>query len=111
MTSSTDSSSDNEPPINDSWSNLKTNKQFDGKLYLIYWEIEILYAYIYLKFHNLCFSEETNRIVRRKSLSTGIDEIDTGKPVFLDVLTPSTPYSLLVQSLVKQLCNFIEGNK
>ncbi|XP_070503283.1 eukaryotic translation initiation factor 2-alpha kinase 1-like [Chironomus tepperi] len=85
MTSSSDSSSDNEP-IDDSWSNLRTNKKFD---------------------------EETNKqvLVRRKSSSTGIDEIDTGKTVFLDVLTPSTPYSLLVQSLIKQLCNFIEGNK
>lgn len=62
---------------------------------------------------NFTILEETNKqvLVRRKSSSTGLDEIDTGKTVFLDVLTPSTPYSLLVQSLIKQLCNFIEGNK
>ncbi|CAG9808108.1 unnamed protein product [Chironomus riparius] len=87
MTSSTDSS-DNEP-IDDSWAKLKTNRNFD---------------------------EETNKLVlaRRKSSSSnqaGIDEIDTGKTVFFDALMPSTPYSLLVQSLIKQLCNFIEGNK
>ncbi|KAL7015824.1 hypothetical protein ACKWTF_016690 [Chironomus riparius] len=81
------SSTDSENSDNDSWANLKTNKNFD---------------------------EKTNKLVlvRRKLSSTkNQDEIDTGKTIILDALTPSTPYSLLVQSLIKQLCNFIEGNK
>ncbi|KAG5672335.1 hypothetical protein PVAND_002469 [Polypedilum vanderplanki] len=78
-------SSDSESEVENSlaWSKLETNKEFDVK-------------------------SNQKMIVKRNSST---DEIDTGRNNRLFNLTPSISCSLLVQSLLKQLCSFIETDQ
>lgn len=74
----TSSESENEFEGTEKWSRFETNKQFD-------------------------LNSSQKMIVKRKS----IDEVDTGAKIHL-YSSPSPSSSLLVQSLLKQLCKLVE---
>lgn len=108
-------SSDNEDEEKlELWSKLTTNKTFDGG------EKICDFATIFQKFlSNLRVLVEKYEngenwlLPRRMTCST--EEVDGGgsskMSAIIDTFTQTTPYSLLVQSLIKQLCYFIEADK
>jgi hypothetical protein len=98
------SDSDSELEGSERWATLQTNREFDSRMKSIK---------NFREFHNFLkiLVISSKKLVVRNRLASTTDEIDTGKVRYLEALSPSTPYSLLVQSLIKQLCSFIERDR
>lgn len=106
-------SSDNESDDDiTAWSHLQTNKTFDGSS--SYSDFIILRDFSGIQFFSVENRASQNWLISRHSaLST--DEVDgingSKRHAISDTFHQTTPYSLLVQSLIKQLCNFFENDK
>lgn len=89
------------------WSKLTTEKSWDGCSYIsdfIIFSGRLQVSYFFL----VTKGNETNWLIQRKST----DEIDgAASSKIIDTFHQTTPYSLLVQSLIKQLCYFLEKDK
>lgn len=106
---SSDSENENDLEI---WSHLETNKTFDGSSYKLHIS---QFLKIFLEHFSFLAENRTSQnwlISRHSDLST--DEVDgvngSKRPAIIDAFHQTTPYSLLVQSLIKQLCNFFEND-
>lgn len=110
------SSSDSENgELLDVWSRLTTNSNFDGSTRIHFFNFPSTISQFLSEF--LVKSENSTSkawlLPKRREEST--DEVDGGngskRAAIGDSFHQTMPYSLLVQSLIKQLCNFIETDK